>query len=139
MSTRKNCTHILTPDNPWIAVPCAYGNCTIEVCLTDHLIMGAFGPVDCPCENTPGWKATRIEQMGKPHPPVKAKGRHKGRIERSRRRHDLRVWGRAAAELEAAASEPSNVATLMPVDTPEKIFAQLCAEIGFVPGERASA
>jgi len=85
---------------PYDLHPCSYGNCTVEVSRLTGKILGSYGPVSCPCDLTPGWKAERLEQMGKPHVPAKAAGRHKGRIERSRRRHQLPEW--VGAELHQA-------------------------------------
>lgn len=140
MSTSKGCMHWM--EEPWNravkTVRCPYGNCDVDVCLIDGLIKGSFGPVGCPCDMTPGWRANRLEQMGKPHPPVKAKGRHKGRILRSRRRHDMSEWNRTVAEIDADVREEPLVSARMPASGTEGIFEQLCQDIGFVPEVHAS-
>jgi hypothetical protein len=64
---------------------CPYGYCTIWTCNICGKIDSAMGPIGCPCDLTRGWKAKRIESMGKPHPAIKPTGRHKGKIERRRR------------------------------------------------------
>jgi hypothetical protein len=69
----------------WNHVVCPYGNCQIDICQYCSRITGGFGPILCPCDHTRGWKAKRVESMGKPHPPIKPTGRHKGKIERRRR------------------------------------------------------
>ena len=66
---------------------CPYGLCSVGICHIDRRIWGSFGPIDCPCDHTPGWKSSLLEGMGKPRPAVLAKGRHRSRIERSIRRH----------------------------------------------------
>lgn len=67
-------------------VPCNYGNC-VTFAYFDGYSISSFGPVGCPCDNTPGWNRAYLESRGKPHMPMKAKGRHGSRIERGRRRH----------------------------------------------------
>lgn len=85
-------------------VRCPYGNC--GACLVNGLIDTAVGPIGCPCDLTPGWKSKRLDGMGKPHPPVLPKGRHRSRVIRARKRHELPEWigtlTRASASGEAS-------------------------------------
>lgn len=71
----------------WYRTTCNYGNCFVEACALDDTILASFGPVECPCDHFPGWKAYRLAEMSRPHPPIKAVGRHGSRVQRSRRRH----------------------------------------------------
>lgn len=64
---------------------CAYGNCSQSVCFACRKITTGVGPMGCPCDLTRGWNRSRVEQMGKPAAPVKAKGRHGDRIRRRQR------------------------------------------------------
>lgn len=91
----RRCDHL----DELVSVPCPYGYCVVDVCTRDGLIFGAYGPVECHCDVTPGWRASFIDQMGKPHPPVKAIGRHRGRVLRSRRRHDTTEFDALIASL----------------------------------------
>lgn len=86
---------------PWYTVPeldavsCPWGNCSIEVAVDNGKIWGSFGPVSCPCGDLPGWRAERVEEMGKPGVPVKVRGRHGSRVQRASRRHRLPAWLKA--------------------------------------------
>lgn len=69
-----------------IDVTCAWGTCNhIYDPVAKHLV-GGWGDVFCGCENLPGWRARHPEGLPKPSVPIKAKGRHGSRIQRSRRR-----------------------------------------------------
>jgi hypothetical protein len=64
---------------------CKYENCRVFICDVCNRIEMTMGSLTCPCDNTRGWKAKYLEQMGKPHPPVKAAGRHRNGIQRRAR------------------------------------------------------
>lgn len=68
-----------------LRVLCPYGRCSVDVCADCTRIMGGMGPLGCPCDLTRGWNRKYVASMGKPHPPVKAKGRHYDRIRRRER------------------------------------------------------
>lgn len=72
-----------------VHVRCAWGWCLVEVDPLDGTSESFFGPVDCPCEHLPGWRAARMEQRPKPQVPVKRRGRHGSRVQRSTHRHAL--------------------------------------------------
>lgn len=76
-----------------VHVRCAWGWCLVEVDPLDGTAESFFGPVECPCENLPGWNASRMEQRPKPQVPVKGTGRHGSRVQRSTQRHALPDWG----------------------------------------------
>lgn len=69
-----------------IGVRCPWGNCTIDLCGQCGAQAGGVGPMGCLCDLTKGWRAKRVDNMGKPSVPVKAKGRHGSRVQRSRHR-----------------------------------------------------
>src|SRR5690349_2459141 len=69
-------------------VSCHFGHCFHDVDTTGH-ILGGMGPVMCPCDHLPGWKAPRPAGQARPAAPVKARGRHGSRVARSRLRHRL--------------------------------------------------
>lgn len=72
-----------------VPVPCAWGWCTNDVDPVDGTVLSGFGPVECPCENLPGWRASRVAGRAKPQVPVKVRGRHGSRVQRSSSRHML--------------------------------------------------
>lgn len=75
---------------------CNWGPCLVEQNPdgTDSIWMG---PVGCPCDNLPSWRKHHLEQMHKPSLPVKARGRHGSRVQRSkhRKQHVVRLEGGA--------------------------------------------
>lgn len=72
-----------------VAVPCAWGWCTNDYDPVDRMIIGGVGPMECPCDNLSGWNAKRPEGRARPQAPVKARGRHGSRVQRSTARRDL--------------------------------------------------
>lgn len=70
-----------------IVTLCAWGYCTVETSSTTGKVIGGMGPVECPCDHLPGWKSQYAAGQPKPAVPVKARGRHGSRVQRSRRRH----------------------------------------------------
>lgn len=73
-------------------VLCAWRNCVHDVDPEDGKIIGGMGPIACPCDHLPGWKSDRVEGQARPAAPVKARGRHGSRVQRSRKRHTLGSW-----------------------------------------------
>lgn len=78
----------------WTETVCPWGWCVIYLDPAGRIASGT-GPMLCPCDHSPGWSANRVEQMGKPRVPVKARGRHGSRVQRSARRHRLDCLGYA--------------------------------------------
>lgn len=72
-----------------IDMPCPWGWCINEYDPVDRVILGGFGPMACPCENLPGWRCEQPAGRAKPQAPVKARGRHGSRVQRSTVRHAL--------------------------------------------------
>lgn len=72
-----------------MSVPCAWGWCSNDVDPLDGTVISGMGPVECPCENLPGWRSERMAGRAKPQMPVKARGRHGSRVQRSTKRHVL--------------------------------------------------
>lgn len=72
-----------------VSVPCPWGWCSNDVDPLDGTVIGGFGPVECPCENLPGWRSERMAGRAKPQVPAKGRGRHGSRVQRSTARHAL--------------------------------------------------
>lgn len=70
-------------------VMCAWGWCVQEVSSTTGKILGAVGPMACPCDLLPGWRSAYPAGLPKPPVPVKARGRHGSRRQRSVARRRL--------------------------------------------------
>lgn len=66
---------------------CPYKHCNIFICYFCKKIEGACGPVGCPCDIFPNWHSSYIDGMSKPRAAVLPKGRYRGRIIRSIKRH----------------------------------------------------
>jgi len=69
-------------------VVCSWGWCVTEVCTICHKVTGGYGIAACPHDLMHGWRSPYVEGMPKVHPPIKAKGRHRTRITRSKEVHD---------------------------------------------------
>lgn len=74
---------------------CPFGRCCIAVQGT--IIVFAYGPVDCECSNMDGWRSRHYEGLPKRRWNVKPVGRHGGKIQASKRKHekfakDWRWW-----------------------------------------------
>lgn len=67
---------------------CSWGWCVNEVCKECNMVVGGMGIAACPHDMMHGWRSSYVEGMPKAHPPVKAKGRHRTRIQRSAEVHD---------------------------------------------------
>lgn len=74
-------------------VPCAWGYCVNDVSATTGKLLGGFGAVCCPCDMLPGWRSSYPEGLPKPAAPVKARGRHGSKVQRSAaRRRSYNSW-----------------------------------------------
>lgn len=67
-------------------VLCPWGQCTFWVYKGTRKVDGGCGPVGCPCDLLPGWNSPTVDGFSKPRMPVKARGRHGSRVQRSKRR-----------------------------------------------------
>lgn len=73
---------------------CGWRTCTVYV--ADGKITGGVGDPLCGCDNLPGWNSDHPAGTPMPQAPVKARGRHGSRVQRSTAR---RVeWRRMVAE-----------------------------------------
>ncbi len=78
------------------AALCGWRRCTILIDPVDGKAHPLFGDPLCGCDNLPGWDSPYPAGQPKPQAPVKARGRHGSRIQRSTAR---RVeWRRMCAE-----------------------------------------
>jgi hypothetical protein len=110
----KRCAHepdVLVDSEAWARwafdggqqLICPWGNCTHSACPDCGRLTGnGVGLAGCPCDTLPGWDARFYASLPKPHPPMKAKGRHGGRVAASARKHgralaDFRLWQGDAA------------------------------------------
>ena len=73
---------------------CSWRTCTVYV--ADGEITGGMGDPLCGCDNLPGWKSPYPAGTPKPQAPVKARGRHGSRVQRSARRRI--EWRRMVAK-----------------------------------------
>lgn len=66
-----------------IQVACPWSACVHDVSATTGKILGGMGPVACPCDLLPGSRSRRVDGLPKPSVPVKNRGRHGSRRQRS--------------------------------------------------------
>lgn len=81
-----------------VTYTCAWGTCVAEFDPVERRITGGYGQAFCGCECLPGWRARHPEGRPKPSVPVKARGRHGSRVQRSRARR--REWLSLMRDLE---------------------------------------
>lgn len=81
-----------------LAVSCAWGTCTHIYDPVEKYLHGGWGDALCGCENLPGWRSRHPDGLPKPSVPVKAKGRHGSRVQRSRARR--REWRQMVEDCE---------------------------------------
>lgn len=98
-----SCRH---PEDRSEQMPCNYGNCVTIHCLRCDRWIGGWGTVGCACDNSRGWRKGDPRQMSRPHPPVKAIGRRRGKI--LRRRAEVakyRAWVDSASPMEVTCDD----------------------------------
>lgn len=91
---------------------CHYGHCRVQLCPRDLLVVSVVGPYDCPCNWTPGRLAPHLDQQSRPHPPIKAVGRHGSRVQRAQHRHRPPAWFTSLADALADRIGPPELAHL---------------------------
>lgn len=69
-----------------IKVVCGWGRCANY--YTPGKDMWGWGAMGCPCDTAPGWRSKSPYGLPQPQMPVKIKGRHGSRVQRSHRRKD---------------------------------------------------
>lgn len=73
---------------------CGWRRCELQI--LDGQVIGGVGEILCGCDNLPGWNSLYPSGMPKPQAPVKARGRHGSRIQRSTARRVS--WRRMCAK-----------------------------------------
>lgn len=85
---------MLADVRPTVDYTCGWGTCSIWT--EGGKVAGGVGDPLCGCDNLPGWNSPYPAGTPKPQAPVKARGRHGSRVQRSTAR---RVeWRRMVAE-----------------------------------------
>lgn len=74
------CTHWIDEEMVPQQVACPWGTCVLEICAECGEICGGWGSLTCPHDHGPRWFSPYAQGLNKPHPPIKVKGRHGGRI-----------------------------------------------------------